>query len=364
MKACLVCLLASAIIHLVFAFLPQSPLRSSTQHVPGNYLDCVVLTETVFGTLRCFYAWDVTNSRTIRPLPTAKPTNNGELLWPVNSFKFGERLKICDIVLPDTLYPHKYEDIAGSIIRNNVPPMSSSDVSKMLETSSKFIANGGIDLGLPFRNYCEEGEACHSMFIVKLRTETSTSLDGVGSLILTSTECGLVNLRVTSVAQRLEGPRSYPPGSLVIVGLARGWNGGSSGYFNPKRCYLMVIGIISPESQDTTDGAEVVKLSRKGGVVVQDCDVYIGRRVARGGWNLPSSKWHNPFVAKDSNPESVQEAVNLYEKYVRKSPGLMDSIEELRGKRLGCWCKTSPGAPCHGDVLVKLLNEAEVENYV
>jgi hypothetical protein len=212
--------------------------------------------------------------------------------------------------------------------------------------------------------YCKLVYEMMSKFIVKLRTETSTSLDGVGSLILTSTECGLVNLRVTSVAQRLEGPRSYPPGSLVILGLARGWNGGSSGYFNPKRCYLMVIGIISPESQDTTDGAEVVKLSRKGGVVVQDCDVYIGRRVARGGWNLPSSKWHNPHVAKDSNPESVQEAVNLYEKYVRKSPSLMDSIEELRGKRLGCWCKTSPGAPCHGDVLVKLLNEAKVENYV
>ena len=32
----------------------------------------------------------------------------------------------------------------------------------------------------------------------------------------------------------------------------------------------------------------------------------------------------------------------------------MNSLHELKGKQLGCWCK--PGV-CHGDVLVKLYNE-------
>jgi hypothetical protein len=40
----------------------------------------------------------------------------------------------------------------------------------------------------------------------------------------------------------------------------------------------------------------VVHMKRAGGKVVQDCDVYIGRRMTMGGWNLPQSKWHNPFT--------------------------------------------------------------------
>ncbi len=32
-----------------------------------------------------------------------------------------------------------------------------------------------------------------------------------------------------------------------------------------------------------------------------------------------------------------------------------DKLKELRGKNLACWC--APGAPCHGDVLLKLANE-------
>lgn len=33
---------------------------------------------------------------------------------------------------------------------------------------------------------------------------------------------------------------------------------------------------------------------------------------------------------------------------------IVDSIAELRGKNLACWCK--PGAPCHADVLLDLAN--------
>jgi hypothetical protein len=50
--------------------------------------------------------------------------------------------------------------------------------------------------------------------------------------------------------------------------------------------------------------------------------------------------------------------VNCYEKYVRKNAVLMNSLHELEGKQLGCWCK--PGL-CHGDVLIKLYNEMRVQ---
>ncbi len=107
--------------------------------------------------------------------------------------------------------------------------------------------------------------------------------------------------------------------------------------------------LVSPQR---TDRPTVVHLKRKDGVVVQDCDVYIGRAMNMGGWRLLASKWQNPFKLKDY--PSAQVVCEKYEEYLRRSPDLMRALPELRGKRLGCWCKP---APCHGDVLVKLYCE-------
>jgi uncharacterized protein DUF4326 len=78
-------------------------------------------------------------------------------------------------------------------------------------------------------------------------------------------------------------------------------------------------------------------------------DVYIGR----------PSKWGNPFSHKEGTlaeckVESVEAAIYWYEQWIKDQPQLMDFLHELKDKTLGCWCK--PG-PCHGDVLVKLLEE-------
>lgn len=107
--------------------------------------------------------------------------------------------------------------------------------------------------------------------------------------------------------------------------------------------------------QQAKKGARVVRLQRKGGQVVQSCDVYIGRRWTMGGWNLPQSKWANPFTARKAG--SAAEAVRLYEEdHLSKRPDLLAELGELRGKTLGCWCKKKPSDPCHGDVLVRLVN--------
>ena len=97
----------------------------------------------------------------------------------------------------------------------------------------------------------------------------------------------------------------------------------------------------------------VVRIRNSQGKVVQDCDVYIGRRVKRGGWDLPYSDWANPFTVWDWG--SPVEAQKRFEHYIRfERSDLLERLPELRGKRLGCWCKPYP---CHGDILVKLLNE-------
>lgn len=82
----------------------------------------------------------------------------------------------------------------------------------------------------------------------------------------------------------------------------------------------------------------VVNIRRKGG----DADIYIGR----------PSKWGNPFViGPDGDRETV---IKKYEEWVRNKPRLMESLTELQGKTLGCFCAP---LPCHGDVLVRLVAE-------
>lgn len=80
-------------------------------------------------------------------------------------------------------------------------------------------------------------------------------------------------------------------------------------------------------------------------------DIYIGR----------PSKWGNPYSHKQGTQAqfvvpTVEEAIRKYEWWLKQQPDLMDSLRELKGKVLACWCK--PG-PCHGDVLARLADELE-----
>jgi hypothetical protein len=59
-------------------------------------------------------------------------------------------------------------------------------------------------------------------------------------------------------------------------------------------------------------------------------------------------------MANDSDAER-ERAINAYREWVVAQPELMSSLEELRSKRLGCWC--APKA-CHGNVLIELLDRA------
>ena len=72
-------------------------------------------------------------------------------------------------------------------------------------------------------------------------------------------------------------------------------------------------------------------------------DVYIGR----GGI------WGNPFViGKDGDRNKV---IDEYRKWLKNQPNLLDQLENLRGKRLGCFCHP---LKCHGEVILELLGES------
>jgi hypothetical protein len=105
-----------------------------------------------------------------------------------------------------------------------------------------------------------------------------------------------------------------------------------------------------------------IPTARKHGEMIQDehgqfvgfkdpKGVYIGRRFARSGYDLPESPFHNPFSVKKYGRE---EAIRLYcEKLLSDPEPAARALAGLRGKTLACWCEHSE--ECHGDVLFRLL---------
>lgn len=85
-------------------------------------------------------------------------------------------------------------------------------------------------------------------------------------------------------------------------------------------------------------------------------DVYIGRPKSAYD-RLHKTDWGNPFIiGKHGNREQViaQYETLMRERLNEPHPYWREELEALKGKTLGCFCK--PQA-CHGDVLVKLINE-------
>lgn len=82
-------------------------------------------------------------------------------------------------------------------------------------------------------------------------------------------------------------------------------------------------------------------------------DIYIGRPSKRG----------NPYSHKRGTlakflVSSRNEAIEKYESYLLDNKNLMDSLKELKGKTLGCWCHPKK---CHGDILSKWANSIDNE---
>lgn len=95
------------------------------------------------------------------------------------------------------------------------------------------------------------------------------------------------------------------------------------------------------------------------------------------GWRMPpntvkidrSTKFGNPFRSDQPPPEALApggpataaEAYRLWlegslfqGQYAERRQVILDSLHELRGKNLACWC--GPYDPCHGDPLLELAN--------
>lgn len=71
-------------------------------------------------------------------------------------------------------------------------------------------------------------------------------------------------------------------------------------------------------------------------------DVLVGR----------PSKWGNPWV--HGGVQTRKQVIDRYRVWIRTQENLMNSLKELEGKILGCFCVPYS---CHGWVLVELVRE-------
>jgi len=80
-------------------------------------------------------------------------------------------------------------------------------------------------------------------------------------------------------------------------------------------------------------------------------EIYCGRAVSYGGWELKGSKWGNPFRKSDYGG-SLFRLLKDYESYIISNRLLVNSLWELEGKTLCCWCvpayKGPPDTPTKG----------------
>ena len=69
--------------------------------------------------------------------------------------------------------------------------------------------------------------------------------------------------------------------------------------------------------------------------------------------NVEASPWANPYKVDEHGRENE---LRMYRDKVLRSPNMMNSLHELRGQILGCWC--SGTEKCHGQILVDLFSNS------
>lgn len=98
----------------------------------------------------------------------------------------------------------------------------------------------------------------------------------------------------------------------------------------------------------------------------EQCEVYIGRS------SKDELHFGNPFSHKSTDlaykvntlEDSIQEFVNWLQDddtdiEPERRKWILENIPNLKGKRLGCFCKPSV---CHGDILAALTEGESLEN--
>ena len=221
---------------------------------PQRRLQLVVVASTFMkNSHECVIAWSVEEQRLIRPI-TNLVTNS----WIFGTFKVGQVywFVILHSNPSEAIWPHKTED---TIVQINPVPVSTvsiplvpvryteSEMYNMLFGSSvesvcSVFAPGVIQEG----KYILEGTECPSVGILRCN-RGDIMLENLSNM---STRCRIFQLfdfPVTAQNQDAllslnESLANIPV--LVLLGLARPFQGTGGNFFDPRRSYILVIGVI------------------------------------------------------------------------------------------------------------------------
>lgn len=86
-------------------------------------------------------------------------------------------------------------------------------------------------------------------------------------------------------------------------------------------------------------------VGRRGRIFIKEKD---GSRI----FHYRGSKWANPY--KVGSEYSLEKSIELYTTYILDNEELLASLDELKGKNLGCFCDQK--GLCHAKVLVEILS--------
>jgi len=81
--------------------------------------------------------------------------------------------------------------------------------------------------------------------------------------------------------------------------------------------------------------------------------IFIGTGPSKKIFHYKGSKFANPFVVGTKDYQyTLEDSLELYKQYLIKTK-LVDQLEELRGKNLGCFCNQK--GDCHAKILAGYL---------
>ena len=214
----------------------------------------VVVASTFMANNReCVIAWSEEENRLLRPV-----TNLERNSWRFGTFYVGFHYQfgIVNLNPAQAIWPHKTED---TLVRNDNPvqvdrsrytenQMYNMLFNSSLETVAGVFAPGDIQEG----KYIIEGMECPSVGILRCTLADINLFRKLNARNQLSMRCRIFNnfdfpvkaQNQNEYMRRFQEPaNNAPPNILVLLGLGRPF-AGDNNMFHPRRCYIMVIGVI------------------------------------------------------------------------------------------------------------------------
>ena len=222
----------------------------------------VVASTFMSNSFECVIGWSIEDKKLIRPV-----TNLEGNSWFLGTFTVGRKYKfeIVNSNSSNAIYPHKSEDIIVKDPRQRVitrrhpddPPVpvqfTESQMYNMLFGSSVESVSSVFYPGDIYdRKYITEGTKCPSVGILQCNLGDIRMFKS--SFKMSATRCRIEiskQMFVFPVKAQNEDAlsmslkeRSANTPVLVLLGLARPFAGTGDNSYNPRRCYILVIGVI------------------------------------------------------------------------------------------------------------------------